>query len=355
MGCRVGEPVDQAEHRGRDECDAGQVQPGPDAAALLLQEQDRSGPGEAGEDQVHVEAPAPGQVLGQDPAEHQADRAAGADDGAIDAERLAAVPRVRECRGQDRQGGRREQRTERALGGACRHQHAEGGGRPAGGRRGGEAERAGEERDLAPDQVAQPPAEQQQAAERQRVGGHHPLPVPVVKPRARCADGSAIFTTVASSTTMSWARATVPRISHRRGSGVASGAAENVVVMQPMLSACRLAVVVRGKRFLPGQRGCGGAGAYSAGSSRKWVPRANTVPGRSAYARRMRTDRDRRPFYAAGWVISAGVMAVTFRMWQLHVRDAEQRAEEAERTGTRPPSARRWKSGCGSPVSCTIP
>jgi signal transduction histidine kinase len=46
----------------------------------------------------------------------------------------------------------------------------------------------------------------------------------------------------------------------------------------------------------------------------------------------MRTDRDRRGFYAAGWIISAGVMAVTFRMWQLHVREVEQRAEEAERT-----------------------
>ena len=46
----------------------------------------------------------------------------------------------------------------------------------------------------------------------------------------------------------------------------------------------------------------------------------------------MRTDRDRRRFYAAGWLISAGVMAVTFRMWQLHVREVEQRAEEAERT-----------------------
>src|SRR5215813_10453277 len=42
--------------------------------------------------------------------------------------------------------------------------------------------------------------------------------------------------------------------------------------------------------------------------------------------------RDRRGFYAAGWLISAGVMAVTFRMWQLHVREVEQRAEEAERT-----------------------
>ena len=46
----------------------------------------------------------------------------------------------------------------------------------------------------------------------------------------------------------------------------------------------------------------------------------------------MRTDRGRQRFYAAGWLISAGVMAVTFRMWQLHLREVEQRAEEAERT-----------------------
>ena len=46
----------------------------------------------------------------------------------------------------------------------------------------------------------------------------------------------------------------------------------------------------------------------------------------------MRTDRGRQRFYAAGWLISAGVMVVTFRMWQLHVREVEQRAEEAERT-----------------------
>jgi signal transduction histidine kinase len=46
----------------------------------------------------------------------------------------------------------------------------------------------------------------------------------------------------------------------------------------------------------------------------------------------MHTDRARRTFSAAGWVISAGVMVVTFGMWQLHVREVEQRAEEAERT-----------------------
>jgi signal transduction histidine kinase len=46
----------------------------------------------------------------------------------------------------------------------------------------------------------------------------------------------------------------------------------------------------------------------------------------------MRTDRGRQRLYAAGWLVSAGVMAVTFRMWQLHVREVEQRADEAERT-----------------------
>jgi signal transduction histidine kinase len=46
----------------------------------------------------------------------------------------------------------------------------------------------------------------------------------------------------------------------------------------------------------------------------------------------MPMDRGSRRFYAAGWLISAGVMAVTFRMWQLHVREVEQRADEAERT-----------------------
>ena len=46
----------------------------------------------------------------------------------------------------------------------------------------------------------------------------------------------------------------------------------------------------------------------------------------------MRIDLGRPGFYAAGWLISAGVMFVTFRMWQLHVREVERHAEEAERT-----------------------
>src|SRR5580692_11840455 len=46
----------------------------------------------------------------------------------------------------------------------------------------------------------------------------------------------------------------------------------------------------------------------------------------------MGTDRGRGRFYAAGWLISAGVMVVTVRIWHLHVREVEQRAAEAERT-----------------------
>ena len=46
----------------------------------------------------------------------------------------------------------------------------------------------------------------------------------------------------------------------------------------------------------------------------------------------MRTDRGWRRFYATGWLISAGITLVAARMWQLHLREVEQRAEEAERT-----------------------
>ncbi|WP_205710839.1 sensor histidine kinase [Isoptericola sp. BMS4] len=46
----------------------------------------------------------------------------------------------------------------------------------------------------------------------------------------------------------------------------------------------------------------------------------------------MRTDRGWRRFYATGWLISLGVGAVAFAVWQAYVREVEQRAEEAERT-----------------------
>src|SRR5580693_10219993 len=61
-------------------------------------------------------------------------------------------------------------------------------------------------------------------------------------------------------------------------------------------------------------------------------PRGGCAGAPGPYARRMRTDRELRRFYAAGWLISAGVMVVAGRMWQLHLHEVEQRAEEAERT-----------------------
>lgn len=46
----------------------------------------------------------------------------------------------------------------------------------------------------------------------------------------------------------------------------------------------------------------------------------------------MRTDRGWSRFYATGWLLSVGIGVLEFRQWRLHVREVEQRAEEAERT-----------------------
>ncbi len=173
----VGEPVDQAEHRPAGQHGAQRVQPL--AAAGRLPHQQRGGAGQRGpgEEQVHVQRPPPGQVLGQHAAQQQAHRAAGRSDRAEHGERLSAVPGIGERVGQDRQRRRRHDRREGTLAGTRRHQHGKVNGRPAHGGRDGEAGQAGHERDLAAEQVGQPPAGQQQAAERQRVRRHHPLPV----------------------------------------------------------------------------------------------------------------------------------------------------------------------------------
>ena len=174
---RVGEAVDQAEHRAGDQQHAGDVQPGLNRGRLALQQQRSPRKGHRGEDQVHVQRPPPGQVLGQRAAQQQAHRAAGPGDRPVDGERPAAVLRPGERGGQQRQRRRHQQRGERALAGPRGDQHGEVDRGAADGRDAGEPGQAGQERDLAAQQVGQPAAEQQQAAERQRVGGDHPLPV----------------------------------------------------------------------------------------------------------------------------------------------------------------------------------
>ena len=71
---------------------------------------------------------------------------------------------------------------------------------------------------------------------------------------------------------------------------------------------------------------------YSGGSRRECLRPEYGGGEPDTYARGMRTDRGWRRIYATGWLISAGVTVVAFRMWYLHLREVEQRAEEAERT-----------------------
>ena len=52
----------------------------------------------------------------------------------------------------------------------------------------------------------------------------------------------------------------------------------------------------------------------------------------------------RQRFYAVGWLISVGVMLVTFRMWQLHVREVAGR-QERRRSGARPANEERDAEG----------
>jgi signal transduction histidine kinase len=46
----------------------------------------------------------------------------------------------------------------------------------------------------------------------------------------------------------------------------------------------------------------------------------------------MGSEHGRGNIHAAGWVVALGVMVVASRIWRLHLREVEQRAEEAERT-----------------------
>jgi hypothetical protein len=178
----VGKPVDQAEDPARDQQDARDVELGGRRCLRLpAQQHGAADDRRPGEEQVDVEAPAPGQVRGERAAEQQPDRGARTRDRAVDPEGLAPLLGVAERRGQQRQRGRREHRGEHALAGTGGDQHGEVDRRAADRRGHGEADQAGEEHDLAADQVGQPAAEQQQAAERQRVGGHDPLPVDVVE------------------------------------------------------------------------------------------------------------------------------------------------------------------------------
>ncbi|MCP9976871.1 hypothetical protein LUX32_03690 [Actinomadura madurae] len=158
---------------------AGDVEPGLAVTPRLLQQREPADRREQGDGDVDVQAPAPVQVVGQRPADQQADRTARSGDAAPDPERLGAVLRLGERHRQQRQRGRPEQRAEPSLQGTGHQQHLDVRRRAPERRSGGEAEQRDQEGPLAAGVVGDPAAEQQQAAERQRVRGDDPLPVAV--------------------------------------------------------------------------------------------------------------------------------------------------------------------------------
>ena len=129
-----------------------------------------------GDHEVDVQAPAPGQDLGERAAEYQPERGATAGDRAEDPERCRPVRRSLERHRQQPQRRGCEQRAECPLERSGGHEHAEGLGQPADRRGDREPDQAGDQGPLAPEQITELATQQQQAAERQRVGGDDPLP-----------------------------------------------------------------------------------------------------------------------------------------------------------------------------------
>jgi hypothetical protein len=84
------------------------------------------------------------------------------------------------------------------------------------GRDGGETDQAVRNERFPAEQIAEARAERKHAPKRQRVSGDDPFAVPVRKCSARWAYGSAILTTVVSSTTITCTTPTTTRISERR-------------------------------------------------------------------------------------------------------------------------------------------
>ena len=162
----TGEPEDDEEQPGRGKHGSGPVHPRTAVRPVGLHVNQGADDGDSGEEQVDVQAPAPGKVLGENAAEDKAHGPSAGRDGPEDAERPAALARVVEGAHQGAQGGRRENGAERALQGACGHEHAERRGSAAERRSEGEPGQADDENPLAAEHVAEPAAEQQQTAKR---------------------------------------------------------------------------------------------------------------------------------------------------------------------------------------------
>jgi hypothetical protein len=123
---------------------------------------------------VHEQHPAPAQSAREDAAQQNARGAAGARDGAPDAECTVALRTFRERGRDDRQRGRRDDRGAEALDRTGGQQPCLGLSKPAAERGEREHDQADHEHAPAPEQVGEPPAEQQEASKGERVRVHDP-------------------------------------------------------------------------------------------------------------------------------------------------------------------------------------
>ena len=126
---------------------------------------------------VDEEDPRPREVLGQHPAEDEADGRTADGDGCPDAERLGALRALGECRRDDRQRGRGDQRRTKPLQCPRADQHPLTGGEPVEQRGAREDHQADQEQALAAEEVTGAPSEEQESAEHERVGVDDPLQV----------------------------------------------------------------------------------------------------------------------------------------------------------------------------------
>jgi hypothetical protein len=170
--------IDEQRESRRDAHGTGDVEALGAALGATLQEQSR---GERRRNQadrdVDEQHPAPGQAAREDPAEQHAGRAAGARDGAPDAERAVALGAFGERGRDDRKRRRRDDRRAESLDCARDDQPRLRLGQATGQRSEREHDQPDHEHAPAAEQVGETPAEQKEAAEREGVGVHDPREV----------------------------------------------------------------------------------------------------------------------------------------------------------------------------------
>ena len=175
---RLDERVDEQGERGRDDDRARgvEVAHGVLDAALVEQARRQRDRDQADRD-VDVEDPLPAEVLGEDPAEQHADRAACAGDRAPDREGLVALDALGERGREDRERRRRDDRRAEPLHGARADEHAARAREAAGERGCHEQQEPDHEHQTTAEQVGHAASEEQEAAEGQGVAARHPLQV----------------------------------------------------------------------------------------------------------------------------------------------------------------------------------